>query len=115
MTFRARVHIIVITALAALAPLAATSQSTDPKPKWEQVESSPASEHNRPAESGANVTVRDMYIYVELDQAAPVKLFTILGQPVSQMQLPAGTSRIRVSARGIYILKIGSATRRITI
>lgn len=107
---------MVIVAAAAM-PVAA--QNHDTQPKWEQTDNIPGQGRveNRPGADtpSDNVTVRDMYIYVELEQPAAVKLFTILGQPVSQMQLPAGTSRFRVSARGIYILKIGSATRRITI
>lgn len=98
--------------LAAVSATPLSAQQPDRQPRWEQTDGIPS---GRPSEQTPNVTVQDMYIYVELDQPTQVKLFTILGQPVSQMQLPAGTSRFRVNARGIYILKIGSATRRITI
>lgn len=98
----------------AILPLNMAAQHPDSKPKWEQTEA-PVSDSNRMVEPGAAITVQDMNIYIELEQPTNVKLFTILGQPVSQMQLPAGTSRFRVPARGIYILKIGASTRRITI
>lgn len=61
------------------------------------------------------VTVRDNYIYVTVSQPTGVKLFTILGQPIAQATLQPGTSRFKVGARGIYILKAGSTTKRITI
>lgn len=114
MTSRMRVHIIYIFLLiAACLPQTASAQQHEQLPKWEQTETV-VNEAVKSAD-GANVRVQDMHIYVELEQPQQVKLFTILGQPVSSMQLPAGTSRIRLSARGIYILKIGSTTRRITI
>ena len=61
------------------------------------------------------VNVREGYVYVTVSRRTPVKLFTILGQTVSQTELPAGTSRLRVGARGIYILKAGDTTVRITL
>lgn len=93
------------------------AQHRDTPQRWEQTAaaSSSGGADSPLGDSAAGVTVRDMYIYVDVDRPTAVKLFTILGQPVSQGQLPAGTSRFRVSARGIYILKIGSTTRRITI
>ena len=61
------------------------------------------------------VNVREGYVYVTVSRRTQVKLFTILGQTVSQTELPAGTSRLRVGARGIYILKAGDTTVRITL
>lgn len=61
------------------------------------------------------VDVEDGYIVVTLARPAQVKVFTILGQPVMTTNLGAGTSRLRLPARGIYILKIGTITRRITL
>ena len=94
----------------------AAGQQTASPPQWEQNSTIPAdAKASEAVGDGALVRVHGMHIYVELEQPAAVKLFTILGQPVSSMQLPAGVSRLRLSARGIYILKIGSSTRRITI
>ncbi|MCM1294844.1 MAG: T9SS type A sorting domain-containing protein [Muribaculaceae bacterium] len=98
------VAIIIATATAIAAPQQSQSM------RWEQIESveSEISEE-------INVSVRDNNIYVTVSRPTTVKLFTILGQPISQVTLQPGTARFRVNARGIYILKIGSATRRITI
>ncbi|MDE6814361.1 MAG: T9SS type A sorting domain-containing protein, partial [Duncaniella sp.] len=58
----------------------------------------------------------DSAIYVTSQHQVSVKVFTILGQLISQETLPAGTHRLQMSAKGIYILKIGTnITRRVTI
>lgn len=62
-----------------------------------------------------DVIVRDGYIYLACRRETPVKVFTILGQLISSQTLPAGTHRLRMSAKGIYILKTDNATRRVTL
>lgn len=61
------------------------------------------------------MAVRDSCIYVTSPRQVSVKVFTILGQLISQETLPAGTHRLQMSAKGIYILKLGTTTRRVTI
>lgn len=81
----------------------------------------PANNRTRPqqvvelAPEDVEVKVEDGYILISLPRQAQVKIFTILGQPVMTTNLGAGTSRLRLPARGIYILKIGTITRRITL
>lgn len=58
--------------------------------------------------------VRDGYLYLTIERDAPVKVFTILGQLVTSQQLGAGRWRLPLKVRGIYILKIGPVTRRVT-
>lgn len=104
-----RLIIILLTAIAlASAPASAASATRT----WEHLELT-AADNDSPV--SVDVSVRDGYIYITLSRRAQVKLFTILGQTVSQAELPAGTSRLRVTARGIYILRAGDATVRITI
>jgi len=62
-----------------------------------------------------DVIVRDGYIYLACRRETPVKVFTILGQLISSQTLPAGIHRLRMSAKGIYILKTDNATRRVTL
>ncbi len=62
-----------------------------------------------------DVAIVENYIYVYTPEPTTVKVFTILGQLISQAELKEGVSRMKVSARGIYILKSGSVTRRITL
>lgn len=94
-------------AAAVMAPAAAAPPSV---PLWETVDNIVAGIND-----DIEVTVREQYIYVSVPKHTGVKLFTILGQPVAQATLPPGTSRLKVGARGIYILKAGSITKRITI
>lgn len=96
---------LTVTAPAAMAAPAA---------EWEHVDTQ-ASVSDTPETERLDVTVHDGYIYVSTSRAVTVKVFTILGQLVSQAKLPAGTSRLKLTARGIYILKAGSQTRRVTI
>lgn len=101
-----------LTILAALLLLAAMPVGAAPTRVWETIELT-AADNDTPV--AVTATVREGYVYVTLSRRAQVKLFTILGQTVSQTELPAGTSRLKVHARGIYILKAGDTTLRITL
>lgn len=63
----------------------------------------------------SDVAVKDGCIYVTCLRPTHVKVFTILGQLISQDTLQPGIHRLRISARGIYILKTADSTRRVTI
>lgn len=61
------------------------------------------------------VTVRGQYIYVTTQKAMVIRLYSILGQLITQQSVPAGTTRFKAPVRGVYILKAGPVTRRVTI
>lgn len=84
---------------------------------WEAVERFPgvAVEQRADASCDPYVTVRDGYVYVSVREHTMVKVFTILGQLVVQDNLQPGTYRYKLNSRGIYLLKVGSVTRRVTI
>lgn len=103
-------HIAIAAVFLALA-IPATAHAPAAPARWETVETVVA----ELSDECFDVAVRDNYIYVYAPRPVNIKLFTILGQLVSQGSLPAGTSRLRVANRGIYILKAGTLTRRITI
>lgn len=107
-------HLLTIILL-----MAAVAVCSGASPHWEAV-TTPARrvESVGPAQDGGeqiDVSVRDGYIYVECRSRTTLKVFTILGQLISSETLPAGTHRLRMSAKGIFILKAGSATRRVTL
>ncbi|MCM1519986.1 MAG: T9SS type A sorting domain-containing protein [Lachnoclostridium sp.] len=85
-------------------------------PKWEEV-NAPSAEVTFEINDSeqTHITVKDNYIYISSSHPASIKIFTILGQLISQETVPAGTHRFKMNARGIYILKVGSITRRVTI
>ncbi len=90
--------------------------STGAAPRWEAVDSPGRIFTEQKAETEiTDVAVRDSCIYVTSTRQVNVKVFTILGQLISQATLPAGTHRLQMSAKGIYILKLGTTTRRVTI
>lgn len=86
--------------------------------KWEEVNRMPGVDIEQRSDldnDAVNITVVDNFVYISIRQRTPVKIFTILGQPIVQETLQPGIYRFRLTARGIYLLKIGSTTRRITI
>ncbi len=87
--------------------------------RWETVDIPPRvlveNQHTGDEIEGVTVAVSEGYIYVAAEAPVDVRVFTILGQLISQEKLEAGTHRFHMKSRGIYILKIGSQTRRVTI
>lgn len=64
---------------------------------------------------GVDITVKDGWVYVTASRPVTVRIFSILGQPIITETMQPGTYRLHLASRGIYILRVGSATRRITI
>ena len=83
-------------------------------PKWEKVGAA-MTEMIDQSSDNIEVKVIDGSIVLTVSQTTNVKLFTILGQLVAEQKIEAGTWRMPLSSRGIYILKAGSVTRRVTI
>lgn len=100
-------------ALALTLSMAATGAT----PRWEGVDVPPrvASTTQHTGDGAVDVAVIDGYIYIGATRQVSVKVFTILGQLISQETLPAGSHRLRMTARGVYILKVGESTIRVTI
>ena len=44
-----------------------------------------------------------------------VRVYTILGQIVSQSTLPSGTFELKLGTRGIYLVRIGNMTQKVAI
>ena len=44
-----------------------------------------------------------------------VRVYTILGQMVSQATLQPGTSELRLGSRGIYLVRIGNLTQKVAL
>lgn len=104
-------HIICcLTALAIALGAGATTRA------WEEVDHFPSQQgvENVTTSDEVGVTIREGYVYVTVRQTTNVKIFTILGQLVIQQQLRPGVYRFRLGTRGIYILKAGALTRRVT-
>lgn len=102
-----------LTILLTVAMLGASTPASAAAPQWEAVQLASA---GAPADQDKiDVMVRDGYIYVYTPRAVEVKVMSIVGQLISEKNLPAGVSRLRITARGIYILKAGDVTLRVTV
>ena len=62
-----------------------------------------------------DVSARGGYIYVTVIRPAEVRIVNILGQTVSSQTLQRGTSRLRIAQRGMYIVRVENASRRIRV
>lgn len=67
------------------------------------------------ATDGVEIYGNNGVITIRTQRRIQVKVFTILGQLVSQATLNAGTSELRINARGIYIVKIGNITQKVAL
>lgn len=96
----------------------ATSMFAAPR-AWEEVNRLPGVQTEQrvdaTADDGVYTTVSDGYVYVVVRQRTTVKIFTILGQLIVQDTLQPGIYRYKLTSRGIYLLKVGSITRRVTL
>lgn len=103
--------IIFILALTTVVPAVAVNA-----PEWEEVTApAVATAQTIDRDSELDIVVRDGYIYLWCEKTVTVKLFSILGQQISSRTLKPGMHRIKLSSRGIYILRAGTLTRRITL
>lgn len=104
-----RIFIIIALAIVLVAPVSMAQQ------QWEVMSSEQVVPERLESADVLDIVVRDGYVYVTTSKPVTVKIFSILGQLISQKEIKPGTSRTRMTSRGIYILKVGSVTRRITV
>ena len=71
--------------------------------------------HASISDSDVEIFGKDGEIVIKTNRKIHVRVFTILGQLVSQAVLNPGTSQLRISARGIYIVKIGNVTQKVAL
>ena len=105
-----RILLILLAAVAIAAAEPACARSD-----WEGVDRWPTQRVTAPTADEPAVAVHDGYVYVALAQRAEVKIFSILGQSIVQKTLPAGVYRLKLPSRGIYIQRVGSYARRLTV
>lgn len=105
---------LIIAFIAAVASVLTSEAAVASLPKgWDSVDPPASSVPLSSDETG--IVTRDGYVYVMSARQVKVCIFTVLGQPLTEVTLPAGCHRFRISSRGIYILRADSSTFRITI
>ena len=71
---------------------------------------------NDPRQSdGIEIYGRNGTITIVTPKRITVRVYTILGQMVSQATLQPGTSELRLGSRGIYLVRIGNLTQKVAI
>ena len=104
-----------LAGLATAFAIAAATVSAAP-PAWEEVTSpQPSVVQSFEMVGQADVTVLDGYIYIWSQKPVTVKLFSILGQQIHQETVQPGIHRLKLGSKGIFILKAGSLTKRVTL
>lgn len=105
----------LILSIAAVAALTVSAAASKPS-RWEQVTTVVENvDLRQEGNEAVSVITNEGYVYLTVRQPLTVKIFTVLGQMITQETLQPGTYRFRLSSRGIYLLKAGNLTRRITV
>lgn len=81
---------------------------------WEQVRSDVSGMNSVARVNDVVIRVAPGQVVVSSSQQIQIKIFTILGQLVSNASLPPGASRLTLS-HGVYIVKVGDLTCKIAV
>lgn len=108
---------VLAAALLLFAAVNATAQERSPsRPAvWEVVQLTDGATRPDSGHAIADVAVTDGKVTITVDHTVTVRVFSILGQLITQKQLAPGRHRLTLPTKGIYILKAGADTRRISI
>lgn len=84
---------------------------------WETLKGSDRMQQSRIVKHTADVEVRAAHGAIIISTAKPVqvRVFSILGQLVSQETLPAGVSVLELNMHGVFIVKIGDTTCKVAL
>lgn len=105
----------LISVLVAMAILAG-GVSTYAAPRgWEAVKTERPDAKQVAKDSDIEIKAARGIIIVNSNHPVQVKVFTILGQLLSNETLPAGTSQLQVGAHGIYLVKAGDITCKVAL
>ncbi len=81
---------------------------------WEPVRTDVSALNSVAHDNDVEIRVSPGHVVVVAAQPVQIKVFTILGQVVSNETLPAGVSRLPLS-HGVYIVKVGDLTCKIAV
>lgn len=107
-----RRFILLFAAVVALQTPVETT-AADKVPVWEIVETTEPEVGT--TEDNIDLIVRDGFIFITTPRPVEARVYTILGQLVTKKKIPAGTVRLSLGLRGVYILKTDTLTRRINL
>lgn len=84
--------------------------------QWESVRSDRIAETRSVAHNN-DVEVRSARgcIIVSTNRSVQIKVYTILGQLVSQETLSPGVSQLRIDSKGVFIVKVADLTCKVAL
>ena len=97
--------VVILSLFLASVNVDAFSQQT----QWQETK------HAVQPESDVEITGKDGVIVIRTARRIQVRVFTILGQLVSQNVVNPGESGLKVSSRGIYIVKVENRTFKVAL
>ncbi len=105
-----------ILAACMVLPTTLPAQTPAQPPVWEVICTAEPATHRNSDTPEINVEVTATgTVTITVDRPTTAKVFSILGQLITQKQIAAGKVRLHMDTRGIFILKAGGATRRINL
>ncbi len=110
-------RLLVSVLIGLIMTLSGGTHATAQQPKWQHTDivvSEPSL--NDPAEDGGiAIYSQDQAIIIKTERRIEVRVFTILGQLVSQGEVAPGCSILNINSRGIYIVKIDNITQKVVL
>jgi len=104
--------IVIATLILALAMPVVTSA----KVQWREISQVQGRSLTDPRQTdGVEIFQKSGAIVIRTQRTIQVRVYTILGQLVSQATLSPGTSELRLNSRGIYLVKIGNLTQKVAL
>lgn len=82
---------------------------------WEPVKTEPTNLKSIAKDTDVEIKASPGTIIIISAKGDRVKVFTILGQLVSDETIPAGMSRFQINAHGVYIIKVGDLTCKVAL
>ncbi|MEF9924137.1 MAG: hypothetical protein RR061_07310 [Muribaculaceae bacterium] len=110
-------RLIVSCAIIIIAFVVSINLDAQSQPQWHEV----TYEVNLPSlvdphtSDGIEIYSKDGTIIIKTPKNVQVKVFTILGQLISQDVINRGVSELKINSRGIFIIKIGGITQKIAL
>lgn len=104
--------ILTLSAIAIIAALPAFGARS-----WESLKNTDRLPQSRIVKQTVDIEVRSAgsRIIVTTSRPVQVRVFSILGQLISQETLPAGTSMLELNMHGVFIVKIGDTTCKVAL
>lgn len=99
----------ILVILAVIVSMTCSAATETQQAQWQELK------HTITNDSDIDIFGRDGVIVIRTSRRIQVRVFTILGQLVSQTTLNPGESVLKVNSRGIYIVKVENRTQKVAL